>query len=144
MTTTVLGIVSLAVVFWAVWAKKFPRANVVLALIAGFTLAGGMLYDLAQRGANILQSAVTAISNALVGASVSLVIGVLLVLELWRVLTRRGGGQPHRVIHPVLAFLAPVLLMAAGGIFAELAGLLDRGVDSVNDVARTVIGMGGR
>lgn len=116
----------------------------VLALIAGFTLAGGMLYDLAQRGANILQSAVTAISNALVGASVSLVIGVLLVLELWRVLTRRGGGQPHRVIHPILAFLAPVLLMAAGGIFAELAGLLDRGVDSVNEVTRTVIGMRGR
>ncbi len=144
MTTTVLGIISLAVVFWAVWAKKFPRANVVLALIAGFTLAGGMLYDLAQRGANILQSAVTALSNALVGASVSLVIGVLLVLELWRVLTRRGGGQPHRVLHPVLAFLAPVLLMAAGGIFAELAGLLDRGVDSVNEVTRTVIGMRGR
>ncbi|MPY99983.1 MAG: hypothetical protein GEU97_18735 [Actinophytocola sp.] len=144
MTTTVLGIISLAVVFWAVWAKKFPRANVVLALIAGFTLAGGMLYDIAQRGANVLQSAVTAISNALVGASVSLVIGVLLVLELWRVLTRRGGGQPHRVIHPILAFLAPVLLMAAGGIFAELAGLLDRGVDSVNEVTRTVIGMRGR
>ena len=144
MTTTVLGIISLAVVFWAVWAKKFPRANVVLALIAGFTLAGGMLYDIAQRGANVLQSAITAISNALVGASVSLVIGVLLVLELWRVLTRRGGGQPHRVIHPVLAFLAPVLLMAAGGIFAELAGLLDRGVESVNEVTRTVIGMRGR
>jgi len=144
MTTTVLGIISLAVVFWAVWAKKFPRANVVLALIAGFTLAGGMLYDIAQRGANVLQSAITAISNALVGASVSLVIGVLLVLELWRVLTRRGGGQPHRVIHPVLAFLAPVLLMAAGGIFAELGGLLDRGVDSVNEVTRTVIGMRGR
>ncbi|MPY80877.1 MAG: hypothetical protein GEV04_21055 [Actinophytocola sp.] len=144
MTTTILGIISLAVVFWAVWAKKFPRANVVLALIAGFTLAGGMLYDIAQRGANVLQSAVTAISNALVGASVSLVIGVLLVLELWRVLTRRGGGQPHRVIHPILAFLAPVLLMAAGGIFAELAGLLDRGVDSVNEVTRTVIGMRGR
>jgi len=144
MTTTVLGIISLAVVFWAVWAKKFPRANVVLALIAGFTLAGGMLYDIAQRGANVLQSAITALSNALVGASVSLVIGVLLVLELWRVLTRRGGGQPHRVIHPVLAFLAPVLLMAAGGIFAELAGLLDRGVDSVNEVTRTVIGMRGR
>jgi len=144
MTTTVLGIISLAVVFWAVWAKKFPRANVVLALIAGFTLAGGMLYDIAQRGANVLQSAITAISNALVGASVSLVIGVLLVLELWRVLTRRGGGQPHRLIHPVLAFLAPVLLMAAGGIFAELAGLLDRGVESVNEVTRTVIGMRGR
>ncbi|MGH3432125.1 MAG: hypothetical protein ACRDQB_04735 [Thermocrispum sp.] len=143
MTTTVLGIIAIAVLLWAIWARKFPRFNVVLGLIAGVTLAGGMLYDLAHRGANAIHSAVSAVSTTLVGASVSLVIGVILCLELWRVMTRRGGGRPHRVVHPILAFLAPVLFMAAGGIFADLAGLLNEGVTSVNEVTGEILG-GGR
>lgn len=143
MATTVLGVISLAVLAWAIWAQKFPRFTVVLALIAGVTITGGMLYDLSHRGANVVQSAISTISNATVGASVSLVIGVLLCLELWRVLTRRGGGRPHRIIHPLLAFLAPVLLVASGGIFAELAGFLDDGVRSVGAVTGDILG-GGR
>lgn len=141
--TTVLGVIAISVVAWCIWARKAPRTTVVLALIAGITLAGGMLYDLANRGANLLQRAIGAISNGLVGASVTAVIGVLVCLEMWRVLARKGGGQPHRILHPLLAFMAPVLLVAAGGIFAELAGFLDQGVDSVGEITRTVFG-GGR
>lgn len=142
--TTVVGVIAIAVVAWAIWARKCPRTTVVLSMVAGISLAGGMLYDLSRRGANAIQSAMSAVSNTLVGASVTAVIGVLLCLELWRVLTRKGGGHPHRLFHPLLAFLAPVLLIAAGGIFADLAGFLDRGVNSVEQITRTVIGMGGR
>lgn len=142
MTTTVVGVVAIAVVAWTIWARKAPRITVVLAMVAGISLAGGMLYDLARRGANAIQSLVAAISNTLLGASVTAVIGVLLCLELWRVLTRRGGGHPHRFLHPLLAFLAPVLLVAAGGIFADLAGFLDRGVTSVGEVTQSVFGDG--
>lgn len=143
MTTAVLGVIALAVLAWAIWAKKFPRFNVVLALVAGITLTGGMVYDLAHKGANAVQTMVTSLSDAVVGASVSLVIGVILCLELWRVMTKRGGRRPHRVVHPILAFLAPVLFVAAGGIFADLAGFLDNGVESVTNVTGEVLG-GGR
>ena len=112
----------------------------ILALIAGVTLAGGMLYDLANRGSNIIQAAVSTVSNSLVGASAGAVIGVLLCLEMWRVLTRKGGGHPHRFVHPLLAFMAPVLLVAAGGIFADLAGFLNQGVDTVGDVLPAMFG----
>lgn len=139
MTTTVLGLVSIAVVIWAIWARKAPRTTIVLSLVAGVTLAGGMLVDLATRGANVIQTAVAAVSNALVGASVTVVIGVLLCLEMWRVLTRKGGGRPHRFVHPILAFMTPVLLMAAGGIFAELAGFLDEGVTTVGEVTNVLV-----
>ncbi|MQA63915.1 MAG: hypothetical protein GEU86_21170 [Actinophytocola sp.] len=115
----------------------------ILSLIAGITLGGGMLYDLANRGAGLIQRAIAALSNGLVGASVTAVIGVLLCLEMWRVLSRKGGGQPHRIVHPLLAFVAPVLLVAAGGIFAELAGLLDQGATEVSQITRTFFG-GGR
>lgn len=143
MTTTVLGLLAVTVVAWTIWARKCPRTTVVLSLVAGITLAGGMLVDLARRGANVVQSAVSAVSNAMVGASVTAVIGVLLCLEMWRVLTRKGGGRPHRIFHPILAFMAPVLLVAAGGIFADLAGFLDQGVTSVGEVTGDVLG-GGR
>lgn len=138
--TSVIGVIAMAVVAWLMWARKGPRATVVLAMVAGVTLAGGMLYDLATRGSNILQSFVNTISNSLIGASASAVIGVLLCLELWRVLTRKGGGHPNRFVHPALGFMAPVLLAAAGGIFADLAGLLDSGVDSVRSMIPAVFG----
>lgn len=140
--TTVLGLIALAVVAWTIWARKCPRTTVVLALVAGVTLSGGMLADLASGGANIIQSAVATASTALVGISVTLVIGVLLCLELWRVLTRRGGGQPHRLFHPILAFMAPVLLLAAGGIFADLAGWLQQGATEVSQVTGDLLGQG--
>lgn len=143
MTAIVLGCVALAVLLWAIWAKKFGRFNVILGLIAGFTLSGGVLYEVAHKGARVLQTAVSSVSTALIGASVTLVIGVLLCLELWRVLSKKGGGRPHRILHPLLGFLAPVLLMSAGGIFADIAGLLNQGVDTVTDVSGEVLG-GGR
>lgn len=142
--TAVLGLIAIAVVAWTIWARKCPRTTVVLAILAGVTLSGGMLADLASGGANIIQSAVATVSNALVGMSVTLVIGVLLCLELWRVLTRRGGGHPHRIFHPILGFMAPVLLMAAGGIFADLAGFLQQGASEVGQVTGDVLGRGER
>lgn len=142
--TTVLGVIAASVVAWCIWARKAPRTTVILASIAGVTLSGGMLYDLANRSANLIQQAISALSTGLVGASVTAVIGVLLLLELWRVLSRRGGGQPHRIVHPLLAFMAPVLLVAAGGIFADLAGLLDQGVTEISRVTRTFLEGSGR
>lgn len=141
--TTLLGVIAISVVAWCIWARKAPRTTVILALLAGITLGGGMLYDLVQRGAGLIQRVINGLSNGLVGASVSAVLGVLLCLEMWRVLSRRGGGQPHRIAHPVLAFMAPVLLVAAGGIFADLAGLLDQGATEVGEITSTFLG-GGR
>ena len=138
--SSVIGVIAMAVVAWLIWARKGPRATVVLALVAGVTLAGGMLYDLATRGSNIIQAAINTATNSLVGASASAVIGVLLCLELWRVLTRKGGGRPHRFVHPVLAFMTPVLLVAAGGVFADLAGFLDQGVETVSDIVPAMFG----
>lgn len=133
MGTIIVGAMASLFTVWLIWRKKAPKLAVWVALLAGLTVGAGMLGGVATKLSGALLAAGTKGSAMLWGAAVPAVIGLFVLLELWHS-GHPKKGKPHRYWHPLLAFLGPVLLVAAGGIFAHLAGWMDQGVDVVSAV----------
>jgi hypothetical protein len=131
MITLAVGAMAAAMAAWLIVRKRAPRFCVWLALIAGLTVGAGVLGGMAHRIAAALAQAGSRGSAVLFGVVVPAIIGMLVICELVYVMRKKKGGKPHRIWHPVLAFLAPALLLAAGGIFATIAGWADQAVDVV-------------
>ena len=131
MWTLTVGGMAAALTAWLIARKKAPKLSVWLALIAGLTVGAGVLGGMAHKIATALAQAGSRGSAVLFGVVVPAIIGMLVVCELVYVMRKKKGGKPHRIWHPVLAFLAPALLLAAGGIFATIAGWANTGVDVI-------------
>lgn len=131
MWTLTVGAMAAALTAWLIARKKAPKLSVWLALIAGLTVGAGVLGGMAERIATALAQAGSRGSAVLFGVVVPAIIGILVICELVYVMRKKKGGKPHRIGHPILAFLAPALLVAAGGIFATIAGWADQAVDVV-------------
>lgn len=131
MWTLTIGAMAAALTAWLIARKKAPKLSVWLALIAGLTVGAGVLGGMAERIATALARVGSQGSAVLFGAVVPAIVGMLVVCELVYVMRKKKGGKPHRFFHPTLAFLAPALLVAAGGIFATLAGWADQAVDVI-------------
>lgn len=141
MSTLVLGAMAAALAAWLMWRSKATKLSVWLGFIAGLTVGVGLLGNIAHRVAAALASAGSRGSALLFGVAVPAVIGIVVLAELWHAGHPRKG-RPHRIAHPILAFLAPVLLLAAGGIFATLVGWAHQGVDTVPSVTASLLGGG--
>lgn len=129
MSTLVFGGCVVAAVVWFVWRKKAPVFTCWLSLASGLLVGAGLLYSASHKIAGALANGADKGTNLLFGVGVPGIIAVICTLELVRVLSWRNRDTPHRIVHPILAFLAPALFVAAGGIFASAAGWLDSGVD---------------
>uniref|UniRef100_UPI003F4980AE hypothetical protein n=1 Tax=Actinokineospora sp. CA-119265 TaxID=3239890 RepID=UPI003F4980AE len=127
MTLLTIGAMAIALAGWLIWRQSAPRLVVWLALLGGLIIGAGLLGQTARRISGWIATANDKGTLALFGGVVPAVIGVLVLAELWRAGHPRKG-RPHRYWHPALAFVAPLLLLAAGGIFASMIGWLDQGV----------------
>jgi hypothetical protein len=118
-----VGVCCFVLSVYLIVKKKAPKTSILLMLIAGFCALG-----LASRLAQWLVGTVLVLAGrgsvALFGAgaaAIALVAAVILVLELYFAVHPKKG-KPKAGLHAPLAFLAPSVLGAAGGVFGVLAG----------------------
>lgn len=130
LTVIALGAIATALAGWCIWRKKAPKFAVYAAALGGLTLGYGMLARAAHRIAEVAERAGSKTTLLLFGGAVPAVLAVLTIAELVHA-GHPKKGKPHRWIHPVLAFVAPALLVAAGSVFAQFIGWAHGGVDQV-------------
>jgi len=122
-TALTIGAVSTALAVWMVARKKAAKTSVWLAGIGGLTIGAGLLGVWAQRiGAWATQTGNRG-TVLLVGAAIPAVLAAIVLAELYHA-AHWKKGKPTQKVHVPLAFLAPVVLVAAGGIFAGTVGWL--------------------
>jgi hypothetical protein len=125
---------------WSVWKDKTPRLRVWLILLVGTAIAG-FAVGLEQL------AAASATTNTPIAAVIALGVAAFFACELWFVAHPRrpggggfdtddaGGGGIRRIVHSVMATIAPTAFLAAYGVIAVAAGF---GTGSVADVATTI------
>jgi hypothetical protein len=130
MSVLVIGAVATSLAIWMIARKKAPKISVWLAMIGGLTVGFGLFAVWAQRIGVWATAAGNKSTALLFGSAVPAVLAAIVLAELVHA-AHPKKGKPHRYIHPVLGFLAPVLLVAAGGVFAEVIGYAHHGVDVI-------------
>jgi hypothetical protein len=116
--TTLVGVAALVIALWAMWRKKLPRLRVWLMLIAGMCSLGVFsMFGAALAG--LLVTAVGRATTAAIGAGAGLAIGLFVCLELYHAMHPKKGKP--QTFHAPLAFLAPTILAACGGLFTTLS-----------------------
>lgn len=118
MGTVLIGVLGFVIAGWAIWRKKAPKIQVWLMLIAGLC-ATGLVAAIALWATGWITTLVGKGLGALFGASLTIAgvaMAIVVVLELMHA-AHPKKGKPGK-IHPPLAFLAPGLIAAGGGIFA--------------------------
>lgn len=128
MSLIVLGAIATTIAIWCIARKKAAKFSVWAAAVGGLTLGFGLLARAATRIATVLEHAGSKGSALLFGAAVPAVLAVVVLAELVHA-GHPKKGKPHRWIHPALAFVAPALLIAAGGVFAEVVGWAHHGAE---------------
>ncbi len=128
---------ALGLAIWAVWRDRLPRARVWLLFFAGLVSAG-LLGHLAARVATALVTASTSVTGKLFGVGTGVLLAVIAAAELWTAAHPRHGHGGHRFAHTTLAFLAPSLFLAAGGLFTASLGL---GTSVINNIASAISGL---
>jgi hypothetical protein len=130
LTVVALGAIATALAAWCIWRKKAPRFSVWAAFVGGLTLGYGLLARASEHIAAVAERAGSRGTVLLFGAAIPAVLAVITIAELVHA-GHPKKGKPHRWIHPVLGFVAPALLLAAGGVFAQIIGWAHGGVDQV-------------
>lgn len=134
LSVVAIGAIVIALSIWCIVRNKATKTAVWLALIGGLTVGAGMFHTAAVKIADHLAAANGKGTAYLFGAAVPAVIAVIMLAELVHA-GHPKKGRPHRYAHPIIAFLAPAVLLTAGGIFSELVGW---GQDAVNTVPTSV------
>lgn len=117
----VIGVVA-GVALWAVIRDKLPRARMWMILLVG-TVTAGLLGVVALKVAYAMIGASTALTGRLIGVSAGTFIAAIFAAELWHVGHPRRGTGGNRFVHSVMAYIAPSVFMAVGGLFAVALGM---------------------
>lgn len=136
MSTGTLGGLALAIAIWLMWRKKARKTQVVLMLVAGLA-STGLVWDVANRLGQYVFGLASAATVIMVGTTAGLILGVLLLLELWHA-AHPKKGRPS-AYHPWLALLAPAVLIACGGFFSSTVHAAHSGVGQVAPAINQVV-----
>jgi hypothetical protein len=118
-----IGAVATALSIWMLVRKKAAKTSIWLAAIGGLTVGVGLLGVWAQRIGSWATQAGNRGTVLLFGAVVPAVLAVIVLAELFHA-AHPKKGKPSQKVHVPVAFLAPAVLLAAGGIFAGAVGFL--------------------
>lgn len=117
LSTAAIAVIALVVALVLRRSGKAPKVVPWLMVVAGLGvtgLLGGLLADFG----GFLVSLVGSTTAAVFGVAVPVLLAVVLVVSL--VIGMHPKGSPSKST-PWLAFLAPVVFAASGGVFARLA-----------------------
>jgi hypothetical protein len=131
-----VGVGATALAFWCCWRKVLPRLRMWLALFGGLTVGIGVLSGLASWTVGVVSGAT---SHLAAYGTIAMVCGVVLAAELIHTLNPKTKHKGHRWVHPILAFVAPALMLAFGGLFAEAAGWLHAGATQLPDMSSFLV-----
>jgi hypothetical protein len=140
------GIAALCIAI-AIWLLARKKSKVIagwFALIAGLFL-GGMIGNLVATGVGAVSNAAGSAIGGLFGVGagvVLLVLAVIVCLELWHGLKPGKGKGKASTFTVFLALAAPMLLVAAGGLFADVVGMLTQTAGDVGESVTAVVNSG--
>jgi hypothetical protein len=120
ITVGLVGFAALAGFIWARFNTVSLKIQIILAMIAGACITGPFI-PYAEQAADWVRDSAGWAGSAGFGVSavgVGFVVGVIVVLELWRSLSKKGKTRSW---HPYLALFAPFLLAACLGL--SLSGI---------------------
>jgi len=131
-----VGTAAAVCAFWCCARKVLPRLRLWLALLGGLTAGLGLLSGVASWAVGLFGDIS---GHAGVYGVVTLVLGVLLILEVGHALNPKTKYKGHRWVHPVLTFAMPALLLAFGGLFGEAVGWLHNGAEQMPNMASFLV-----
>jgi MFS family permease len=118
ISTSLIGGLALCIALWMMWRKKSKKLTSWIMLVSGLFL-NGLLAGVVNSIVSTIRGTAGNTVGGFIGLSASgvmFIIGVIVVLELWHGIHPKKGRPDSW--HPWLALAAPVLLIAAGGVFA--------------------------
>lgn len=131
----------ISVAVWMLVRKKSKVIAAWLMLIAGLFI-GGVVRNLVSTGVVAVSRGAGSAVGGLVGVGagvVLLILAVIVLLELWHGMKPGKGKGKATTFTVFLALAAPALLVAAGGVFADLVGMLAQTAGSVGETVTAVV-----
>lgn len=124
LSASALAAIAVVLAIYLHRKKVWPKTIIIAAFIGGLGVAGALGRAVDWTGEKITSGMGTA-TAALFGAAVPAALAIIWILAVYFALKPKGPG-PTKYTAPI-AFMLPTVLLAVGGVFADVGGLLQDG-----------------